>query len=180
MSGDIILYIHVYHKWTSYDIGSLKCKVRQTKILSFWVIFCPFSRLTTQKIKILKLEKAPEDIIILHIRTIHYNHMIYVSWDMELDEQNFLSFWTVFCLFTSPTPPHPSLLLNNPKNQNSSLTAQKIKIKKKNEKKVLEISAFYNGVPKIMIICYTVPEILRITDVTVIFHFGLSFALLPS
>ena len=29
-----------------------------------------------------------------------------------------------------------------------------------------------------MIICYTVPEIWHLTDVTVIFHFGLFFALL--
>ena len=31
-----------------------------------------------------------------------------------------------------------------------------------------------------MIICYTVAEIWRVTDVIVIFHFGLFFALLPS
>ena len=31
-----------------------------------------------------------------------------------------------------------------------------------------------------MIICYTVPEILHVTDVIVIFHFGLFFALLPT
>ena len=30
-----------------------------------------------------------------------------------------------------------------------------------------------------MIICYTVPEIWCVTDVIVIFHFGLFFALLP-
>ena len=30
-----------------------------------------------------------------------------------------------------------------------------------------------------MIICYTVPEIWHVTDVIVIFHFGLFFALLP-
>ena len=30
-----------------------------------------------------------------------------------------------------------------------------------------------------MIICYTAPEIWRVTDVIVIFHFGLFFALLP-
>ena len=30
-----------------------------------------------------------------------------------------------------------------------------------------------------MIICYTVLEIWRVTDVIVIFHFGLIFALLP-
>ena len=58
------------------------------------------------------------------------------------------------------------------------LTAWKIKIKKK-WKKHLKISLFYNSVPKIMIICYTVPEIWCMTDVTVIFHFGLFFTLLP-
>ena len=31
-----------------------------------------------------------------------------------------------------------------------------------------------------MIICYTVPEIWRVTGVIVIFHFGLFFALLPN
>ena len=30
-----------------------------------------------------------------------------------------------------------------------------------------------------MIICYTLPEIWHVTDVIVIFHFGLFFALLP-
>ena len=45
--------------------------------------------------------------------------------------------------------------------------------------KTLEISSFYTSVPKIMIICYTVPEIWHLTDVIVIFHFGLFFVLLP-
>ena len=49
------------------------------KLLSFWAIFCPFSPQTTQKIKILKLEKAPGDIIIIHICTIRDNHMMYGS-----------------------------------------------------------------------------------------------------
>ena len=57
---------------------------------------------------------------------------------------------------------------NSPKNQNF----------KKKWKKYLEISSFYTGVPKIMIICYTVTEIWCVTDVIVIFHFGLFFALL--
>ena len=43
----------------------------------------------------------------------------------------------------------------------------------------LEISSFYTNVPKVMIICYTVPEIRHVTDVIHIFHFGLFFALLP-
>ena len=41
------------------------------------------------------------------------------------------------------------------------------------------MSSFYTSVPKIMIICYTVPEIWHVTDVTVIFQFRLFFALLP-
>ena len=54
----------------------------------------------------------------------------------------------------------PFYLLNNLKNQNL-----------KKWKKRLEISSFYNSVPKIMIICYTVPEIWCVTDV--VFYFSL-------
>ena len=46
-------------------------------------------------------------------------------------------------------------------------------------KKTPEISPFYTSVPKIMIICNTVLDIWGMTDVIVIFHFGLFFALLP-
>ena len=56
----------------------------------------------------------------------------------------------------------------------------KIKILKiRRKKKCLEISSLYTSVPKIMILCYTVHEIWRMTYVIVIFHFGLFFALLP-
>ena len=61
------------------------------------------------------MKKTPGDIIILHKCTINDNHMMYCSWDMKCDRQNFLSFWTVFLLF------YP-------------WTTRKIKIKK-NEKK---------------------------------------------
>ena len=71
----------------------------------------------------------------------------------------YFSFWAIFSPFTP-------------------LTTQKMKIKKNKCKKLLEISLFYNSVPKIMIICYTVTEIWRMTNVIVIFHFGLFFALL--
>ena len=62
----------------------------------------------------------------------------------------------------------PFYLPNSLKNQNF-----------KNIKKCLEIPSFYNSVAKIMMICYTVPEIWCVTDIIVIFHFGLFFALLP-
>ena len=49
-----------------------------------------------------------------------------------------------------------------------------MKISKK-WKKCQKISSFNTRVPKIMIKCFTVPEIWRVTDVIVIFHFGLFF-----
>ena len=66
---------------------------------------------------------------------------------MEYDRHNFLSFWAIFCSFTS-------------------LSARKIKIKKKKREKCLEI-------------CYTVPEIWRMMDV-IIFHFLLFYTPLAS
>ena len=48
-----------------------------------------------------KLKKAPGDIIVLHMCNINDNHLMYSSQDMKCDRQKFLSFWTVFCLFTS-------------------------------------------------------------------------------
>ena len=69
-----------------------------------------YTALTTGKIKIWKNEKkTPTDVIIWHMCTINDNNMMYSSWDMEHDRQNFLSFWTIFLHFYSP---------NNPKNQN--------------------------------------------------------------
>ena len=73
---------------------------------------------------------------------------------MACNRCNYFSFWAI---------PY------RPKNQNE----------KKNEKRHLEISSFYNSVPKTMIICHTVvPEIWCVTDV-IIFNFGPFFALLP-
>ena len=44
MPGDIILlYIHVYHKWRSYDIWFLKYKVWQTEIFCHFGPFFAFS-----------------------------------------------------------------------------------------------------------------------------------------
>ena len=104
--------------------------------------------------------KTPGDIIILHEGTKTHNHRLQCSWDMVRDGCNCcFSFWAILCPFTP-------------------LTIQKMKNSKK-MKKHLEISSFYTSVPKIMIICDTVLEIWCVTNVTVIFHFGLLFALLP-
>ena len=52
MSGYIILlYIHMYHKWRSYDICFLKYRVPQTEILNILGQFCPFSHWQPRKSK---------------------------------------------------------------------------------------------------------------------------------
>ena len=51
-----------------------------------WAIFCPFTPLTAQKIKIKKKKKEmPGYIIILHMCTKNYVQMMYGSWDMVRD-----------------------------------------------------------------------------------------------
>ena len=104
--------------------------------LSCWTIFCPFTSLTNpENQNFEKMKKVPGHIIILHMCTINENHMMYGSWHMENNRQNFSHFGPFFA-FLPPPPP------NNPENQNFE----------KKRKKRLEISSFYRGVPKIMII----------------------------
>ena len=50
-----------------------------------------------------KIKKTVGDIIILHTCTKNHDHMMHGSWDTELDRQNFLSLWTIFCPFTQLT-----------------------------------------------------------------------------
>ena len=76
--------------------------------LSFWIVFCPFIDPENQNFGKTK-KKIPEDVIILQMCTISDSHMMYGSWDMKCNRQNFLSFWTIFLPFYPP---------NNPKNQN--------------------------------------------------------------
>ena len=69
---------------------------------------------------------------------------------MKRNRQNFFYFGPFFAL----------LLSNNPENQNFE-----------NNKKMLEISSFDTGVPEIMIICFAVPLIWRVTDVDIFVDF---------
>ena len=54
----------------------------------------------------------------------------------------------------------------------------KLKKRKTLKKNHLQISSFQTSVPKIMIMCYTVPEIQCVMDANFIFNFWLFFALL--
>ena len=130
--------------------------------LSSWAIFCPFTLLTAPKMKTSKnWKKKPGDIIIQHKCTKNHNSMYYCAWDMVHDRCNcYFSFWTIFCPFTHQT-------------------ARQKEIKKKKKKSLGDITCIiYTTAPKIMIVCYTVPETWHVTDIT-IFHFGLIIALLP-
>ena len=94
-------FTNVYHKRQPYGMWFLRYGVQRAEffvILDCFLLFYPpplppFPLLTTQKIKILKKwKKIPGDVIILHMCTVNDNHMMYGSWDMKRDGQNFLSF----------------------------------------------------------------------------------------
>ena len=72
--GDIIILHMMYGSWYM--------RHNRHNFLSFWTILCPFTPLTTQKIKILKKGKKPW-------RYYHFTH-VFDKW------QKFLSFWTLF------------------------------------------------------------------------------------
>ena len=153
----------MYHKWRSYDIWFLKYKLHRQKLLSFWAIFCPFSPLTTWKIKILTLKKT-------HFRYYHFTQVqhkwqSYDVWFLRYQvRHNFLPLWTIFCPF-------------------NSLATQKFKIlkkwkkKKKKKQQPLRYYHFTPCVPKMAITWCMVPETWSMTD-RIFCHFGSFFTLL--
>ena len=124
-SGDIIM-LHMYTINDNHMIqGSWDIKCDRQNFLSCWAIFCPFTLVTVQKIKILKKRKKRWDIIITHKCNKNHDYMLYCSWDVKRDRCTcYFSFWANFILLTPP---------NSPKNQNLK------KIRKKRQ----EISSFY-------------------------------------
>ena len=86
--------------------GSWNIRCNRQKFLSFWAIFCPFSPLTTWKIKILKLKKTPGDIIILKtpgdiITNLHHKWQSFGVWFLRYEAwlaEFFLSLWSIFAL----------------------------------------------------------------------------------
>ena len=116
--------------------------------LSSWTIFCPFTPLTIQKIKIFEKWKKKQTLEILSFNASVPKIMIICYTVPEI-----WLFWAIFFPFTP-------------------LTVWKMKISKK-WIKLLEILSFYTSVPKIITLWYSVRETWRVTDVIVIFHVGL-------
>ena len=124
--GDItLLYMRTINAVIWCMVSEITSDTVTFVILGYFLPFYHANNLKNQNCE--KMKKKPGDIIILHLYTTNDNRMMYGSWDMERDRQNFFSFWTIFCPFTP-------------------LTTQKIKILKK-WKTSLEISSFYTSVP---------------------------------
>ena len=122
--------------------------------------FCPFNPSPQQqgKSKFWKNEKNAWRYY--HFTRVYHKWKSNDVWLLRYEMwQNFLLFWATFCPFTP-------------------LTKKKIKILRK-WKKQLEILSFYTHVSKIMITCYTIPEIWHMTDIIYISYFGPFSAILP-
>ena len=147
----------MYHKWQSYDVWFLRYWAQQTEcfvILGYFLLFYSPKNLSIKNENHMMYDFGDME----HNRQNFYHfglsfahHKIYGSWDMKCNRQN------IFVILGHFLPFYPP---NSPKNENI----------KKLKKTPTDI---------IMIICYTVPEIWCVTNVIIIYHFGLFFALLP-
>ena len=151
----------MYHKLQPYDIWFQRHQAWRTEFFVILDYLLPFPTLLTAKKK-WKFSKTEK----IAWRYYHFTHVqqkwqSYDVWFLRYEVWRTEFFVILDCFL--PFYPH-----NNPKNQNFEKM-----------KKTLEISSFYICAPKIMIRWCMVPEIWCVTDVIVISHFGLFFALLP-
>ena len=90
---EILSFTHLYHKWQTYDVWFLRYHMQQTYFFVILDHFLPFYPPINPKNQTFEnMKNIPGDIIILHMCPINDHHMIYGSWDMEHDKQNFLLF----------------------------------------------------------------------------------------
>ena len=99
-------FTHGYLKSQSYNVWFPRYEAWWTDFFVILGHFLPFYHpsfpLIILKIKILKkeMEAMSRDIILSYIIcTIIEDHMIYASWNIRCDRQNFLLFWAIFCPF---------------------------------------------------------------------------------
>ena len=116
-----------YHKWQSYDEWFFRYGMQWTQYLVIWTVFCPFSHLTTQKIKIFKKWENNLDILSFY-RCVPKMTIIWCTFPKIRKETG-----RIFCLFGSFFALFPP-------------TTQKIKILK-SWKKYLQILSFCTSAP---------------------------------
>ena len=79
----------VYHKWWSYDVWFLRHETQNTIFfVIFNYFFLPPNNPENQNFEKMERKKA-RDITIFHMSTMNDNHMMYGSWNMKRDRQNF-------------------------------------------------------------------------------------------
>ena len=144
-SGDVIILnlCNKKHDHIMHAYSDMECS--RHNFLSFQAIFCSFATLLTLKVKIWK-KNVKKHLEILSFYTCA--PLIKIIWCIVPEIWSATEF---FCHLR----------------QSFALLHEKWKYQK--WKKTLEISSFYTTAPKIMIICYTLPEKWCVTDVTVIF-----------
>ena len=123
------------------------CSVTNGTFLSFWTVFSPFTLLWTKKIKILKQWKKHLKILSFYK---YHKWQSYNVWTLRYRVQQtvFLSFWTVFCLFTPLTTQKIKTLKKWKKHLEDIIILHICTINdNQNKKKHLEILSFYTCVP---------------------------------
>ena len=142
--------------------------MQQTKFFSFWNIFFPFTPLPPliQKIKILKKwrKKKKKPYRFHHFTQVNHKLQSYDIWFLRYKLQQTVFFCHLGSFFALlPPPPLPPFPPNSLKNEKE--TWRYIILHKCTKTRDHRL--------------YIVPEIWCVTDVIVIFHFGLFFSLLP-
>ena len=95
-------FTHLHNKWQSHNLCFLRYGALQTNLFVILDYFLPFyPPMDPENLNFEKMKKPSEDIIILQICTINDSHMMYGSYNMECNRQNFLSFCTIFALLPS-------------------------------------------------------------------------------
>ena len=140
MPGDLILlYIHVYHKWRSYDIGFLKYKGQQTEIFVILGHFLPFQPHENLENQNFKIEKSTW-------RYYHFTHLYHVWQSYDVWFLKYGLRQTEFLIILDHLfPLYPSM---------------------KKWKKHLKIISFYKCILEMTVIWCMVPETWSVLDRT--------------
>ena len=96
----------VYQKSWWYDLQFLRYRMWQTEIVNYGSFFAP----SPKKPKKSEFWKTEKNYWRYHFTHAYQKPNSYEIWFLrqERDRQNFLSFWAIFCSFTSPHPQQPS------------------------------------------------------------------------
>ena len=98
LSGDnILLYIHVHHKWRSYDIKFLKYKVQQTEIFSILGHFLPFHLLDNLENQNFKIEKNTWRYY--HFPHLHHKWQSYDVWFLRYGAWQKKKHWKILSFY---------------------------------------------------------------------------------